>query len=94
MKGMGGVMTEFLETSEGRRLAYDRLAGTGPGVVFLGGFRSDKEGSKALALESWARRRAGHFCGSTIPGMGSRRANLPMDASGTGWPMRGRPWRR
>ncbi|MBN2740578.1 MAG: alpha/beta hydrolase, partial [Rhodobacteraceae bacterium] len=28
---------------------------TGPGVVFLGGFKSDMEGTKALALEAWAR---------------------------------------
>jgi len=32
------------------RLAYARLPGVGPGVVFLGGFRSDMEGSKALTL--------------------------------------------
>jgi pimeloyl-ACP methyl ester carboxylesterase len=48
-------MTEFLETETGRRIAYDRVDGAGPGVVFLGGFRSDKEGTKALALETWAR---------------------------------------
>ncbi|HQU70456.1 MAG TPA: alpha/beta hydrolase [Albidovulum sp.] len=47
-------MTDFLETKEGRRIAYDRTTGRGPGVVFLGGFRSDKEGTKALALEAWA----------------------------------------
>jgi len=32
------------------RLAYARLPGLGPGVVFLPGFRSDMQGSKALAL--------------------------------------------
>lgn len=48
-------MSNHLETPEGRRIAYDRLEGAGPGVVFLGGFRSDKEGTKALALEAWAR---------------------------------------
>ncbi|WP_413876157.1 alpha/beta hydrolase [Albidovulum sp.] len=48
---MGG----YLETQEERRIAYDRTEGRGPGVVFLGGFRSDKEGTKALALEAWAR---------------------------------------
>lgn len=47
-------MGEFLTTPEGRRIAYDRTVGAGPGVVFLGGFRSDKEGTKALALEAWA----------------------------------------
>lgn len=48
-------MSEHLTTPEGRRIAYDRTEGRGPGVVFLGGFRSDKEGTKALALEAWAR---------------------------------------
>ena len=38
-----------------RKLAYDQTQGTGPGVVFLGGFRSDKEGTKALYLEDWAK---------------------------------------
>ena len=48
-------MTEHLTTPQGRRIAYDLTPGQGPGVVFLGGFRSDKEGSKALHLEAWAR---------------------------------------
>lgn len=48
-------MSAFLQTPEGRRIAYDRSAGKAPGIVFLGGFRSDKEGTKALALEAWAR---------------------------------------
>jgi pimeloyl-ACP methyl ester carboxylesterase len=47
-------MSQQLTTPEGRRIAYDRTEGRGPGVVFLGGFRSDKEGTKALALEQWA----------------------------------------
>jgi pimeloyl-ACP methyl ester carboxylesterase len=32
------------------RLAWARLPGAGPGIVFLPGFRSDMQGSKALAL--------------------------------------------
>ncbi|MFP1643215.1 alpha/beta fold hydrolase [Pontitalea aquivivens] len=48
-------MTEYLTTPENRRIAYDRTEGKGPGIVFLGGFRSDKEGTKALALAAWAR---------------------------------------
>ncbi|MGG5822873.1 alpha/beta hydrolase [Falsiroseomonas sp. HW251] len=32
------------------RLAYARLPGRAPGIVFLPGFRSDMQGSKALAL--------------------------------------------
>ena len=43
-----------------RRLAYHKLQATGegaskPGVIFLGGFRSDMTGSKALFLEDWCR---------------------------------------
>nr|WP_319247094.1 alpha/beta hydrolase [uncultured Celeribacter sp.] len=47
-------MTDFLETSAGRRIAYNRLEGEGTGVVFLGGFMSDMDGTKAVALEQWA----------------------------------------
>jgi len=47
---------EFLETKQGRRLAYHRHAGQGPWVVFLGGLKSDMEGTKAVFLEEWARR--------------------------------------
>lgn len=46
----------FHITPEGRQIAYHKSDGTGPGVVFLGGFMSDMEGTKALALEDWARR--------------------------------------
>lgn len=47
-------MTEFFTTPNGRRLAYHQRKGSLPGVVFLGGFRSDMEGTKALDLEAWA----------------------------------------
>lgn len=48
-------MTEFLDGPQGRRIAYNRIEGTGPGIVFLGGFKSDMQGTKALFLEEWAR---------------------------------------
>lgn len=43
-----------LHTPQGRRIAYHRAIGRSPGVVFLGGFRSDMTGSKAVHLEAWA----------------------------------------
>ncbi|MCB2116141.1 MAG: alpha/beta hydrolase [Rhodobacteraceae bacterium] len=64
-------MSEVLETAEGRRIAYDRTAGKGPGVVFLGGFKSDKEGTKALALEAWARAEGRAFLRFDYSGHGS-----------------------
>ena len=57
-------------TRAGHRLAYHAMAGRGPGVVFLGGFRSDMTGTKAMALEDWAR--------------ASGRAFLKLDYSGHG----------
>lgn len=47
-------MTQFLTTAEGRRIAYHQTPGKGPGVVFLGGYRSDMTGTKAVHLQSWA----------------------------------------
>jgi len=54
-------MTRFLDTPQGRRIAYDLTPGRGPGVVFLGGYRSDKEGTKAIHLEAWAMARGRAF---------------------------------
>jgi pimeloyl-ACP methyl ester carboxylesterase len=39
---------------EGERLAWARVEGAGPTVVWLGGFRSDMTGTKAQALAGWA----------------------------------------
>ncbi|MGH1367154.1 MAG: alpha/beta hydrolase [Maritimibacter sp.] len=46
---------QFLTTKTGRRIAYHKTQGSGPGVVFLGGFMSDMQGTKAIALEEWAK---------------------------------------
>ena len=45
----------YLDTPQGRRVAYHMTAGEGPCVVFLGGLKSDMEGTKAVHLEDWAR---------------------------------------
>lgn len=46
-------MAEYIQSSEGRRIAYHKTEGTGPCVVFLGGLKSDMEGTKAVHLEAW-----------------------------------------
>jgi hypothetical protein len=43
-----------LDCPDGERLAWRRIAGRGPTVVWLGGFRSDMTGTKAQALADWA----------------------------------------
>jgi len=45
---------KFFDAPSGRRLAYHLIKGKKPGVVFLGGFKSDMEGSKALYLQELA----------------------------------------
>jgi pimeloyl-ACP methyl ester carboxylesterase len=45
----------FLERPDGAKLAWRRVAGEGPTVLWLGGFRSDMAGTKAEALADWAR---------------------------------------
>ena len=59
-----------LTTAQGRRIAYQQTEGQGPGVVFLGGFRSDMTGTKAQYLQDWA--------------IGQGRAFLRFDYSGHG----------
>jgi len=46
-----------LTRPDGAAIAYRRLAGATPGIVFLGGFRSDMTGTKALFLEDYCRQR-------------------------------------
>ena len=44
----------FLQRPDGERLAWRRVAGASPTVVWMGGFRSDMAGTKAQALADWA----------------------------------------
>ena len=58
-------MTNTLIRTDGTRLVYDRLNAqddiSAPGLVFLCGFGSDKEGSKALFLEEHAKKTGQSF---------------------------------
>jgi pimeloyl-ACP methyl ester carboxylesterase len=47
----------FIEVGEGgaaRRIAVRARTGSAPGLFWLGGFNSDMQGTKALALDAWA----------------------------------------
>ena len=52
---------EMLARPDGATIAYRRLAGASPGIIFLGGFRSDMTGTKALFLEDYCRNRGRGF---------------------------------
>lgn len=60
----------ILARKGGATIAYRRLEGALPGIVFLGGYRSDMTGTKALFLEDYCR--------------GRRRAYLRFDYFGHG----------
>jgi pimeloyl-ACP methyl ester carboxylesterase len=48
------MTANYMETPQGRRIAYHKTDGMGPVIVFLGGLKSDMQGTKAIHLEAWA----------------------------------------
>ena len=44
----------YLAREGGERLAWRKVAGEGPTVVWLSGYRSDMTGTKAEAIAEWA----------------------------------------
>src|SRR5215470_14957402 len=45
-----------LPRPDGNSIAYAKTHGHAPTVAFLGGFRSDMTGTKAMALQAWAQK--------------------------------------
>lgn len=46
---------QHLDGPNGTRLAYAKTEGNAPTIVFLSGYKSDMEGTKAVHLEFWAK---------------------------------------
>ena len=65
-------------------LAYHLTEGTGPTVVFLPGYGSDMEGTKALTLEAWAKRSGRAFLRFDYGGCGQSEGDFE-DQTLTGW---------
>ena len=60
------VKTKFYKLDDGQKLAFSQVIGDKnrknlPGVVFLSGLKSDKEGTKAIFLSQWAERNKRDF---------------------------------
>ena len=54
---MGDCCLKFLDVGTGpaaRRIAVRQREGAAPGLLWLGGFKSDMQGTKAVALDRWA----------------------------------------
>ena len=63
-------MTDPVEAAERPKLAYRHTAGSGPTIVFLCGYGSDMQGTKALALEAWAKAQGRAFLRFDYAGCG------------------------
>ena len=74
----------MLDPPDGRRIAYRRSERQGPGVVFLGGFRSDMTGAKAHFLEAWARARGQAYLRFDYTGHGASSGDFLACGSATG----------
>jgi pimeloyl-ACP methyl ester carboxylesterase len=74
------IAPRFLRVPDGRRLAFQRVAGRRPGVLFCGGYTSDMTGTKALALEAFCREQGRAFTRFDYSGHG---ASLGEFAEGT-----------
>ncbi|WP_417587412.1 alpha/beta hydrolase [Pararhodobacter oceanensis] len=82
-------MTDRLDTPQGRQLAYVQTPATAdgvdkPGVVFLGGFKSDMTGTKAQFLEDWAKRHGRAFLRFDYSGHGQSSEDF-LDGSIGDW---------
>ncbi len=75
-------MVDFLTTPQGRRIAYKATPGKAPGVVFLGGFRSDMQGTKAQFLQDWAEAEGRAFLRFDYSGHGCSSENFLDGAIG------------
>ena len=78
-------MTQFHITQSGRRLAFQqRLGMSQNSIVFLGGFRSDMMGTKAVYLDDWAAENGHSFLRFDYSGHGQSSGDF-LDGSIGDW---------
>jgi len=61
----------ILAREDGATIAYHHNSGSGPGVIFCGGFKSDMTGNKATALDSFCRERGQQYTRFDYQGHGA-----------------------
>lgn len=65
-----GLPVQFLDTPEGRKLAYRRSEGASPGVVYIHGLCSTMNGQKACSLEKLCLKEGHSFVSFDLSGHG------------------------
>ncbi|XP_021519743.1 palmitoyl-protein thioesterase ABHD10, mitochondrial [Meriones unguiculatus] len=70
------VSLSFLKRPDLPSLAYKRLKGKSPGVIFIPGYRSNMNGKKALAVEEFCKSLGHAFIRFDYSGVGSSDGNL------------------
>ena len=74
-----------LQRGDGEQIAWRRVAGAGPTVVWLGGFRSDMTGTKAQALADWAERAGRAYLRFDYLGHGASSGDFAAKGTITRW---------
>lgn len=59
-------------------IAYQQIKGTTPGVIFLHGYRSDMEGTKAIALQDWQAEWGNQYTRFDVSGHGLSQIDQPF----------------
>src|SRR5205809_6267278 len=72
----------ILARHDGATIAYRRLAGRSPGVLFCAGFRSDMTGTKASFLEEFCRGRGHAFVRFDYFGHGASSGDIALGTIG------------
>ncbi|MEZ5922445.1 MAG: alpha/beta hydrolase [Parvularculaceae bacterium] len=67
--------TGFVDGAHGR-IAYRRVPGDGPAVIWLGGYKSDMTGTKAEAISEWAAQNRRSFLRFDYSGHGASEGNF------------------
>ena len=81
---LAAMEPQFLETPQGRKLAYHYLEGEPPGVVFIHGLASDMTGQKSCALLEYCRAQGKAYLCFDLSGSGRSSGSL-QEATVTAW---------
>jgi pimeloyl-ACP methyl ester carboxylesterase len=77
-------MNKQMLSRDGANIAYLKRTGTAPGVVWLGGFKSEMTATKATALDQWAQRTGHAYVRFDYFGHGASSGNF-RDGTVTRW---------